>query len=182
MPADPEKGFFFPYILRVPHSTSHPADFKSWIVVESNNDPFSATSPALERSVWRTMCGNDGVGVYIAARLGSAVLMPVFPRTVDGRWDFFLHQLDRCSRGRLSHLCGFMIEHARDFGLKYALIGKVSCVFSNTIGYRDKPQFRRVDLQLLAMVEHARWHTLFNTCMMRCPRCCHRCLVAVSTV
>jgi dienelactone hydrolase len=93
IPADPESGFNFPYILVLPEE--RPTNPASFLVVETNNtgpkDHFTETIAAtLEEATGR------GLGPMLSRHMEQPFLMPVFPRTrTDG--NLYTHALDRDS-------------------------------------------------------------------------------------
>lgn len=113
VPANPPKGFHYPYILRVPDAPAYRA-----LLVEPNNtgqvsdDLQVHADAALELS-------QGGLGAYVSRTLKVPYLMPIFPRP-QADWKAYTHQLDRDSM----------------------LI--------------DSDPMRRLDLQLVAMIDDAR--------------------------
>lgn len=91
IPADPEAGFHFPYILSIPAGTE--ARDPRFLVVETNNtgarDDFEETT---QRSL--DQAAGNGLGPMISRHLKLPLLMPVFPRTKTD-WQRYTHALDR---------------------------------------------------------------------------------------
>lgn len=113
-PAAPERGFRWPYLLFVPKEVR-----ARRLLVVPNNTGFSAEDPELLR-----MSGSCEVRrqVALAERLGTPLLVPLFPRpaVAGAEENLYLHALTRAS-----------------------LLTPTEAV-------------RRVDLQLLAMIDDAR--------------------------
>ena len=114
--AAPDKGFNFPYILRVPDLDQ--VTSPTFLLVEPNNtgtgsDDFDVHVKAAED------LSRSAIGNRLFSALNVPLLVPVFPRPrMD--WHIYTHALDR-----------------------------------DTLGVNDGP-LRRLDLQLLAMIDDAR--------------------------
>lgn len=86
--AAPEKGFHYPYILRIPKTAD-----ASRLLVEPNNtgkvaDDFSVhEQAALDLS-------RRAVGAFVATKLRIPLLVPIFPRR-EKEWQIYTHMLDR---------------------------------------------------------------------------------------
>jgi len=116
IPADPEKGFAFPYILTIPENVGGHDPLV--LVVETNN-----TGPQndFQETVSATLdeAGGRGLGPMLSRHMGLPFLMPVFPRTrIDG--NVYTHALDRDTllirdekRERLDLQLLAMVEDAR---------------------------------------------------------------------
>ncbi|WP_020414910.1 hypothetical protein [Microbulbifer variabilis] len=94
IPANPEKGFRYPYLIKIPETV--PEDKKLYLIVESNNtgkvsDDFSIHY----ESAKKTIVGN-AVGPWLSKKLSYPILMPVFPRP-ESQWQVYTHALDRDS-------------------------------------------------------------------------------------
>jgi len=89
--ANPDAGFNYPYVLRVPESLNQGGD--TVLLIESNNtgsnDDFQAQIDAAI-----TFANGNGVGAFVAGQLDIPLLVPVFPRTKTD-WQFYTHALDR---------------------------------------------------------------------------------------
>jgi len=88
--ADPKKGFHFPYYLFIPKGIDPAAD--RHLFVETNNtgtasDDFQVHDDAAARLV------RDSYANRIARELGTALLVPGFPRPRD-QWQAYTHSLD----------------------------------------------------------------------------------------
>ena len=89
--AVPEKGFHYPYLLRMPHELAPKS--ARYLLVETNNtgavsDDFKVHVDAA------TKLSRGGLGAYVARRLDLPYLMPIFPRPKTN-WEMYTHQLDR---------------------------------------------------------------------------------------
>ncbi|MFK8032336.1 MAG: hypothetical protein AB8G18_19070 [Gammaproteobacteria bacterium] len=116
IPANPDAGFNFPYILRTP--TSAISDEHKYLIVESNNSGVNDSIQEHIRETQESAMGY-GVGSNLARQLNTPFLVPVFPRS------------------KSDHL---VYTHALD---------RDTLLLTDTLG-------KRLDLQLLNMVEHAR--------------------------
>jgi hypothetical protein len=87
--ADPKKGFFFPFLLKIPASIE-----TNYLVVETNNT--GAVSDDFDvhyQSAKKAIVGN-AVGPWVAKKLKSPILIPIFPRPKTD-WEIYTHALDR---------------------------------------------------------------------------------------
>ncbi len=87
--AQPDKGFNFPFLLKIPSNTE-----TNYLIVETNNT--GSVSDDLEvhyKSAKKAIVGN-AVGPWIAKKLNSPILIPVFPRP-KANWKIYTHALDR---------------------------------------------------------------------------------------
>ncbi len=85
----PNKGFNFPFLLKIPSSID-----TNYLVVETNNT--GSVSDDLEvhyRSAKKAIVGN-AVGPWVAKKLNSPIMIPVFPRSKTD-WEIYTHALDR---------------------------------------------------------------------------------------
>ena len=121
--ANPQKGFYFPYFLKIPKNTN-----SNYLIVESNNTKKSNSLPSKST---RESIGEYGysLGSKIANKLKYPLLMPVFPYA---------------SREMKSTLT----EKDAD---KYY----IKQLDSDTLKIKNE-KYKRVDLQLIAMVDDAR--------------------------
>lgn len=87
VPAAPDRGFHFPYLLRVPAPGGARSPF---LLVEPNNSGHVATELS-EHIAAALPLSRRGLGGDVARRLGAPFLMPVFPRSPD----LYTHSLDR---------------------------------------------------------------------------------------
>lgn len=114
--AAPEKGFNYPYLLRMPADPSQAAG--PYLLVEPNNTGEVSDQLSVHMEAAKTLVGK-ALGGWLAARLQLPLLVPVFPRPKT-EWTIYTHQLDR-----------------------------------DTMLLAEGPM-KRLDLQLLAMVDDAR--------------------------
>jgi poly(3-hydroxybutyrate) depolymerase len=118
--AQPNKGFSYPYYLYVPPALQRDAKNKkqtrTLLVIPNNTGEISDDLSVHEAKVKKNM---KNLNLFLASKLGIAVLMPVFPRPKTD-WQIYTHALDRDSM------------------------------------LTDKKDYRRFDLQLVAMIDHAR--------------------------
>jgi dienelactone hydrolase len=117
-PADPARGFAWPYLLVAPRPDTRPPAGETTLLVMLPNTGFASDDLDLLRA--STTCIVDRQ-LALADRLGTPVLAPLFPRPAlpSPPGDLYLHALSRASL------------EARD------------------------PRLARVDLQLIAMLDHA---------------------------
>ena len=147
VPAMPEKGFYWPYILLMPtdRNKSHNSGHKRYLFVDTNN---TGSSYSFSDTINNTIDRIDGsFAARPAEALWSPLLMPVFLRPPirynagSGDNCFYTHALDRDTA--ILHLLleapKFKQELTQAFG-KEGL---------------DVDQFVRLDQQLVAMIDHA---------------------------
>jgi dienelactone hydrolase len=110
--AEPGRGFSWPYLLAIPqHATAHA------LLVLPNNSGFATDDRDVLRAAATCQLAQQ---LDLAERLGTPVVMPMFPRPPTGNTNLYLHALSRES-------------------------------------LEAKPAaLARVDVQLLAMIDHAR--------------------------
>jgi predicted esterase len=87
--AEPNKGFYFPFLLKIPSNIE-----TNYLIVETNNT--GAVSDDFEvhyQSAKKAIVGN-AVGPWVAKKLNSPILIPVFPRPKT-EWEMYTHALDR---------------------------------------------------------------------------------------
>lgn len=89
--ANPDAGFHFAYLLRIPESPGATA-----LLVESNNSGKLHDDPLVHLAAARTFISGRGVGPYVAAELSLPLLVPAFPRP-ESHPDLYTHALDRDS-------------------------------------------------------------------------------------
>jgi dienelactone hydrolase len=114
---NPAKGFSYPYYLFVPDEVKAAGNKHTHtiLVIPNNTGQLDDDLSVHENDVKRRIAQNGGFG----AKLGTAILMPVFPRPKSD-WRIYTQALDRD-----------------------ALI-------------TDRPEYKRFDLQLVAMIDDAR--------------------------
>ncbi|MGS0690436.1 hypothetical protein [Shewanella sp. 30m-9] len=87
--AQPNKGFSFPFLLKIPSNID-----TNYLVVETNNT--GAVSDDFDvhyQSAKKAIVGN-AVGPWVAKKLNSPIMIPVFPRSKTD-WEIYTHALDR---------------------------------------------------------------------------------------
>jgi len=117
VPAAPEKGYHFRYLLFIPKSAA--AKAYPYLLVEPNNTGRPSDDMEVHLTAAVSLARDSSVGNFVAKTLGIPLLVPVFPRPMSAH-DVYTHSLDR-----------------------------------DTILIEDG-SLRRIDLQLLAMIEDAR--------------------------
>jgi dienelactone hydrolase len=93
--ANPAKGFAYPYYLYIPPAMRTPAGLKkkyTILVIPNNSGKLSDDFAVHEEDVKRKIRQN----AQLVARIGVALLMPVFPRPQTD-WRIYTHALDRDS-------------------------------------------------------------------------------------
>ena len=89
--AAPEKGFNYPYLLRMPPDPARAAG--PYLLVEPNNTGTISDDLQVHMDAARKLAAN-AIGAYLAPRLQVPLLVPVFPRPKE-EWRIYTHQLDR---------------------------------------------------------------------------------------
>jgi hypothetical protein len=73
--AQPDKGFNFPFLLRIPSNIG-----TNYLIIETNNTGFVSDDLDIHyKSAKKAIKGNT-VGPWIAKKLNSPILIPAFPR------------------------------------------------------------------------------------------------------
>jgi pimeloyl-ACP methyl ester carboxylesterase len=88
-PADPARGFSWPYLLYVPKA----ARARHLLVVPNNTGFASDDSELLRASASCELQRN----VWLAEALGAPLLVPLFPRPSEGQGNLYLHALTRAA-------------------------------------------------------------------------------------
>jgi len=94
--AQPKRGFSYPYYLYVPPALRDPQKRKqthTLLVIPNNTGEISDDLSVHEAKVKKNM---KNLNLFLASKLGVAVLMPVFPRPATD-WQLYTHALDRDS-------------------------------------------------------------------------------------
>jgi dienelactone hydrolase len=92
IPAEPAKGFHFPYLLFIPES---PAEKRyDYLLVEPNNTGRTSDDFEVHRAAAIALARDSSVGNFVAKKLGVPLLVPVFPRA-SSTDDIYTHSLDR---------------------------------------------------------------------------------------
>lgn len=93
MPAAPGKGFNFPYLLFLPPNPgSAPLPY---LLVEPNNSGLVSDDPDAQRSPAIDLVAVNSDGNSVALKLGTPLLMPIFPRPPLGGSNLYTHALSR---------------------------------------------------------------------------------------
>ena len=92
IPAAPDKGFHFPYLLFVPDSAEEKK--YDYLLVEPNNTGKPSDDPEIHRSAATALARDSSVGNFVAKRLRIPLLVPIFPRP-SSTDDVYTHSLDR---------------------------------------------------------------------------------------
>jgi hypothetical protein len=92
IPAAPEKGFNFPYLLFLPA----PAEGKKYdyLLVEPNNTGRISDDFEVHRGAATALARDSSVGNFVAKMLRIPLLVPVFPRPSSTK-DVYTHSIDR---------------------------------------------------------------------------------------
>jgi len=91
VPADPDRGFHYPYILSFPEG--EPTTAPGFLLVEPNNTGRVSDDPAVHLEAARELARN-AIGGHVARALKIPLLVPVFPRP-ESQWRVYTHLLDR---------------------------------------------------------------------------------------
>lgn len=89
IPANPSKGFYFPYFLEVPVNLS--GEFSKHLMVIPNNTSYVNSAKYVEEILEKDMYSNR-IGINETGALGMPLLIPSFPRPVDQF--LYTHMLD----------------------------------------------------------------------------------------
>jgi hypothetical protein len=92
VPAAPEKGFHFPYLIFIPKSAQEKAS--SYLLVEPNNTGRASDDFEIHRAAAIALARDSSVGNFVAKKLGIPLLVPVFPRPISLD-NVYTHSLDR---------------------------------------------------------------------------------------
>lgn len=90
MPANPAKGFNYPYYIWVPASMTA----GKFMMVETSNT-FLTSGTKMDELKVRNSQLRGQTGGQIAQKLGVPMMMPVFPRPIQTRFTMYTHDLDR---------------------------------------------------------------------------------------
>ncbi|WP_258544433.1 hypothetical protein [Alteromonas lipotrueae] len=114
VPANPEKGFFFPFFLKVPELTE-----TNYLIVETNNTGKVSDDFDIHLNSARKAILGNSIGPWVSKKLKAPILVPAFPRS-EKHWETYTHAFD-----------------------------------SDTM-LVDSGKLKRIDLQLLAMINEAK--------------------------
>ena len=131
VPARPDSGFQYPYILRFPDCDSK---ITPYLLVEPNNTGKVSDDLEIHLEAAKLLAQESSVGSFVAEYLNAPLLVPAFPRSeID--WEVYTHALDRdsllISSGpvmRIDMQLIAMIEHA-----KKELLGTGITVFEQAL-------------------------------------------------
>lgn len=124
VPAAPEKGFHFPYVIFIPKSAEGKPS--SYLIVEPNNTGRVSDDFEIHRAAAIALARDSSVGNFVAVRIGVPLLVPVFPRpsSLD---NVYTHSLDRdtilISEGPLKRLDLQLLAMVRDARERLAALG-----------------------------------------------------------
>lgn len=150
IPAMPEKGFYWPYLLAIPNIDNKAVNIghRRYLLVDINNTGSTNNYDETLSSTKEFISNRGFVAVQTANALWSPMMVPVFPRPlVDynnyyGEYNWFLtHSLDRDTA--LLHL------NMQKPSLRQTLIERFAEASFNV------HHLERLDLQLIAMFDHA---------------------------
>lgn len=152
----PEAGFHYHYVIRFPASCAVKA---VPLAVECNNNPFAMTeADFLEDVATNAILGDFQLGAYIGQRFNCPVLMPVFPRCNESNLGLGNSESDSdgshgSSSGSSDRSQGSLSQDSREGLEDYVFCHQLD---SATIQYAPSEKEKRIDLQLLAMIDDAR--------------------------
>ena len=86
--AAPEKGFNFPFLLKVPTGTK-----TNYLIVETNNTGKVSDKFDEHYASAKTAIVGNAIGPWVAKELKAPILVPVFPRS-EQDWQIYTHALD----------------------------------------------------------------------------------------
>jgi hypothetical protein len=92
VPAAPENGFNFPYLLFVPNSAA--AKRYGYVLVEVNNTGRVSDDLEVHRAAAIALARDSSVGNFVAKAVGIPLLVPIFPRPSSAD-TVYTHSLDR---------------------------------------------------------------------------------------
>ncbi len=123
VPAMPEKGFHYPYLLRLPERVAEAP--QRALLVEPNNTGRGADdlAPHLEAA---QQLAERAIGGGVSNALGLPLLVPVFPRPAT-EWEYYTHALDsdtmRLDHGPMQRLDLQLIAMVADARTRLAALG-----------------------------------------------------------
>ena len=92
VPAAPEKGFHFPYLIFIPESAA--AKRYDYLLVEPNNTGKTSDDIEVHHKAAVALARDSSVGNFVAKKLGIPLLVPVFPRPASND-RLYTHSFDR---------------------------------------------------------------------------------------
>jgi len=149
IPAMPEKGFYWPYLLAIPDTSNRASNVRHrrYLLVDGNNTGATNRFPETIAATKRFVSNRGFKAVRTADALWSPLLVPVFPRPKVGYsfWGehniILTHSFDRDTA--ILHL------KMQDPNLRPMLIREFADANFNV------HHLERLDLQLIAMIDHA---------------------------
>jgi len=92
IPASPDKGFHFPYLLFLPDSPE--GNKYDYLLVEPNNTGRVSDDFEVHRAAAIALARDSSVGNFVAKALRIPLLVPIFPRPSSTK-DVYTHSIDR---------------------------------------------------------------------------------------
>lgn len=125
VPADPEHGFQYPYVLFVPRPVvDGPAQY---LLVEPNNTGRPDDDFEVHRAAAVQQARDSSVGHFVATQLGLPLLVPIFPRP-SAIENTYTHSLDRetilIREGPLARIDRQLIAMTEDARKRLAALGR----------------------------------------------------------
>ena len=125
VPAAPEKGFHFPYVIFVPKSAEGKPS--SYLLVEPNNTARVSDDLEIHRAAAIALARDSSVGNFVAMNLGVPLLVPIFPRP-SSLENVYTHSLDRdtilISKGPLKRFDLQLVAMVADARGRLAALGQ----------------------------------------------------------
>ena len=87
--AQPQKGFNFPFILKIPTNVD-----THYLVVETNNTGRVSDDLKVHYESAKKAISGNAVGPWVAKKINAPIMIPVFPRPKTD-WEIYTHSLDR---------------------------------------------------------------------------------------
>ncbi|MCT6699776.1 hypothetical protein [Rheinheimera sp. 4Y26] len=87
--AAPEKGFYFPFLLKIPEVTK-----TKYLIVETNNTGKVSDNFDEHYTNAKSAISGNAIGPWLSTQLNAPILIPVFPRG-EQDWQTYTHALDR---------------------------------------------------------------------------------------
>lgn len=87
--AAPEKGFNFPFLLKIPEETK-----TNYLIVETNNTGKVTDNFEEHYASAKSAITGNAIGPWVSKELKAPILIPVFPRS-EQDWQIYTHALDR---------------------------------------------------------------------------------------
>ncbi len=87
--AAPEKGFYYPFLLKIPEETK-----TKYLIVETNNTGKVSDNFSVHYTNAKSAISGNAIGPWLSTQLKAPILIPVFPRS-EQDWQTYTHALDR---------------------------------------------------------------------------------------